>query len=52
MSKQTERDCMQHIKGNEFYKNVERQNIRMDFLKKLLQTSNIEDNDNSQPDLD
>jgi len=40
LSKQGARDCMQHMKGNDFYRNIEAQNARMDFLKNLLQASN------------
>jgi len=45
MKKQKKRDCMEHLKGNDFYRNVQRENERMDFLKKLLNTQDIEDED-------
>lgn len=36
MSKQTKRDFSKMLAGNDMYKNVQRENARNDFIKKLL----------------
>ena len=42
LKKQKKRDCMEHLKGNDFYRNVQRDNERADFLKNLLSTAGEE----------